>query len=146
MDANSPLIALLIGVLLTLIGTAFIIGAIVSLIRARAFVSKAEMTEGVVVNHTRGANREYSAIVEFTPKGASAPIQFTDPHRGRIGFNTPGEGRQVTVAYDPQNPSSARINRSMNLYYAPLSLGVTAISLLCFGLALTAYGIFALTR
>lgn len=144
MDSNSPLIITLIGVLLTGLGFVFSLGAIISFVRARAFVAKAEKVEGVVVSHYFRGGDESSAVVKFTPKGSTIPIEITDTHKGKIGFNVPAEGRQVTVAYDPNNPSSARIDRPQNLYYAPLSLLITGLMLLCFGLAMLGFSIFSL--
>jgi hypothetical protein len=143
---NNSLVVGLIGIGLVLLGLAFVGGGIFSLIKARSFISKSSSAEGTVVSHRSGGGREYYAIVEYKPQGASSPVTFQDVHKGQIGFNVPGEGRKVQVAYDANNPENARINRGMNLYYAPLSLGITGIMLLCAGFAMTAYGIFDFTR
>lgn len=111
----------------------FGIGIYVSYNATSAFISTAEEAEGIVVRLVEGRMEEgdigYSSVVEFTAQDGST-IEFEDnseicrPACKQVG-------QQVTVLYDPTNPTNATISNPLTNWIWVLVFGVlTAICLI----------------
>ncbi len=97
-------------------------------------------TEGVVVDFKVasaggwGSNGNQPVVNFYGPNGT--PITFTS--RARVGWGVgPSRGEQVTVIYDPDDPSKAAIGSFMLLWFLPTAF--LAAGLICVFLGLTRY-------
>ena len=97
-------------------------------------------TEGVVVDFksvptgTCGSGGNQPVVNFYGPDGT--PITFTSGARVKWGFG-PSRGEQVTVIYDPDDPSKAAIGSFMLLWFLPTAFLTTG--LICIFLGLTRY-------
>ena len=106
----------LVGGLLALIG-------VFLFIRTRIFIGKAQKVKGIVIqmvySHSSEGGGGYAPVYQFkTVDGQTIVIQdslSSNPPRFQVG-------QKIEVLYDPGNPQKARINKWMNLYFAPALL------------------------
>lgn len=97
-------------------------------------------TEGVVVDFKSvptsgwGSGGSQPVVNFYGPDGT--PITFTSGARVKWGFG-PSRGEQVTVIYDPDDPSKAAIGSFMLLWFLPTAF--LAAGLICVFLGLTRY-------
>lgn len=111
----------------SIIGLALLIGAFYLYQNKQAFLKKAEVAQGTVIElqSSRSDNSTtYRPVVEFTTK-TGKKVEFTSS----VSSNPPSynQGETVEVLYDPVNPYKADINGFTSLYLAPLILGILGI-------------------
>ncbi|MCF6472773.1 DUF3592 domain-containing protein [Nonomuraea sp. MG754425] len=121
----------IIGAIFGLVGLVLLSVGIALAVSTASFLGSAERTDGTVVAMTErttttraadGRNRSSTAwypTVEFTVDGRRHSFQ------GSTGSNPPSyaEGDGVSVAYDPDDPSDARIASFGSAFLAPLIIG-----------------------
>lgn len=94
-----------------------------------------EKTTGTVIGYKSSRSSRggvtHAEVVEFqAPSGQT--IQFTEKaYMSRYIFN---EGQTVNVLYNPDKPTSARVNKFTTLYLAPMILTIIGIGLTLFSL------------
>lgn len=99
------------------------------------FTLRAEKATGTIVDFKTSSSSKsgvtQAEVVEFQlPDGKT--IQFTEKtYRSRIVLNY---AKNVSVLYDPQNPTNARINSFWTLYFTPVILMVIGLGLIIFNL------------
>src|SRR5690606_26618807 len=104
-------------------------------VRSILFTLRAEKTTGTIVDFKTSSSSKsgvtQAEVVEFQlPDGKT--IQFTEKsYRSRIILNY---GKNVSVLYDPQNPTNAHINSFWTLYFVPVILLIIGLGLLIFNL------------
>ncbi len=97
-------------------------------------------TEGVVVDFKAasaggwGSGGNQPVVNFYGPDGT--PITFTSSAHVGWGFG-PSRGEQVTVIYDPDDPTKAAIGSFMLLWFLPTAF--LAVGLICVFLGLTRY-------
>lgn len=110
--------------LFAIIGLILLGGAFYLYQDKQAFLKKAEVTQGTVVEllSTKSKNSiSYCPVIEFITKtGKKIKISSS------VSSNPPSYnvGENVEVLYDPINPNKADINGFSSLYLAPLILGI----------------------
>jgi hypothetical protein len=139
-------VPLFAGGIFALVGTVFLIISVAFTATTLSFLGGAERTEGVVVDHSlrtstdRDGNSRsaYYPVVEFT-----APDGQTVSFESSTGSNPPSNdvGDQVEVAYDPDDPSDARLTSFVSLYLLPLIFGGIGILFTPIGVVLLVIGI-----
>jgi len=111
----------------SLLGFAFIIGAIFLGKKSFDFVDKSQKVKGTVIGfqvQESSRSRGYTPIIVFrTAKGQR--IKFL----GNIVSSSPSykKGEQVEVLYLPSAPQKAKINSFWSIYLAPFVLGVFGV-------------------
>ncbi|MBC7879169.1 MAG: DUF3592 domain-containing protein [Anaerolineales bacterium] len=94
-----------------------------------------EKTTGTVIGYKSSRSSKggviHAEVVEFQgPNGQT--IQFTEKaYLSRFIFR---EGQTVKVLYNPDKPTSARVNKFTTLYLAPMILTIVGIGLTLFSL------------
>lgn len=116
-----------------IIGMALLGSALYLYMDKQAFLKKAEVTQGIVVELIRSRSKKsatYRPVVEFTTKSGKK-IEFVSS----MGSNPPSynEGENVEVIYDPINPNKADIKSFGTLYLGPLILSFIGIFFFLFG-------------
>ena len=108
-------------------------------IRTRIFIGKAQKAKGIVIQMV------YSAPTSSNSSGTYAPVyQFRTLDGQNIVvqdslFRNPPQfqvGQEIDVLYESGNPQKARINKWMNLYFAPVLLGGLGLIFGVVGIAL----------
>ncbi len=123
------------GYVLLIGGIAMAIGGIWYVGEARAFLDAAARTEGTIIalKRERGARGfdEDHPVVRFVVPETGEALEF----KSRFGVRPSpfSVGQRVAVAYDPADPSRARIDSPWTNWFLPVLLGV-------FGLACVAAG------
>ncbi len=115
-----------------IMGGLFVAGG-VSLVESLSFVARAKLTDGKIVSvqdAKSNGDTMYKLVVEFvsadgTVRQFSSKVSSSDP-RGAVG------GR-VSVLYDPNVPTDARIKSIVDLYFLPLAfVGMGSLCVLVF--------------
>ncbi len=111
----------------------FGVGIYASYNATSAFLNNAQEAQGVVVRLVEGRMQEggigYSSIVEFTSKNGSI-IEFED-NSEMCSPACKQVGQQVTVLYDPTNPTNATISNPLTNWIWLLVFGIlTAVFLI----------------
>lgn len=94
-----------------------------------------EKTTGTVIGYKSSRSSKsgvtHAEVVEFQgPNGQT--IQFTEKaYLSRFIFR---EGQTVKVLYNPNKPTSARVNKFTTLYLAPIILTIVGIGMTLFSL------------
>ena len=133
MSADSTL-----GIVFSLVGGLLALIGMFLFIRTRIFIGKAQEAKGTVIqmvysrtSSSSGSGGGYAPVYQFrTLDGQSIVIQdslSSNPPRFQVG-------QEIDVLYESGNPQKARINKWMNLYFAPVLLG-------CMGLIFGGVGI-----
>ena len=110
-----------------------------ALAKTLSLVISGERTTGTIVglepvHDPRSQSRTWARIVEYKhPR--SGVTRMTE----RVSRTTAGEGNEVPVLYDPENPGRALVGSSVNLWVAPLAQ-------LLFGVLCAGVGWMALAR
>jgi hypothetical protein len=121
----------------------------------RDFLADAERTEGVVVDlevrtrprtssqSSRPQRRTWYPIVEFTAPDGN-PVVF----ESNVGSNPPRHqvGDRVEVAYDPANPTDARLTGFTDTYLFPLIAGGLGLGFTAVGTPMFAFSMRSLRR
>lgn len=143
-------IPLLVGAILSCVGVVFLIVGVAIGADTVSFLASAERTEGVVVEltertstsrdtdgHTRTSTTWYPTV-EFST-GAGETVTF----ESSVGSDPPTHdvGEEVPVAYDPANPSDAKVATGLSLYLLPLIFGGLGVVLSAVGIPLLIVGI-----
>ena len=121
------------GAIVLIIGLAFLFPSL-------SLVVGGVETEGVVVDFKSvpgggwGSGGNQPVVNFYGPDGT--PITFTSSAHVGWGFG-PSRGEQVTVIYDPNDPSKAAIGSFMLLWFLPTAF--LAAGLICVFLGLTRY-------
>jgi hypothetical protein len=107
----------------TTVGLGLLAGAAYWVVSTRAFVARAEVATGTVVDLARSTSSDsttYRPVVQFRTR-AGEPIEF----ESSTGSNPPSyqKGEQVEVLYLPGEPSRARIRGLFSLWGGPMILG-----------------------
>jgi len=111
----------------------FVAAAVFSTARATWFVVAAERAAGTVV--AKSEESPTSLTVAYTPRGAAGPLQIESD--GTEGYGAVPIGAAITVYYDPERPSHARLDLFLELWLWPMILGGLALLVAVpFGLAL----------
>ena len=129
---------LTLGIVFSLVGGLLALIGVFLFIRTRIFIGKAQEVKGTVIqmvysrtSSSSGSGGGYAPVYQFkTLDGQNIVIQdsvSTNPPRFQVG-------QEIDVLYESGNPQKARINKWMNLYFAPVLLG-------CMGLIFGGVGI-----
>jgi uncharacterized protein DUF3592 len=125
----------------SVVGVGMLIAAILLFSSTRRFITSANAAQGTVIDLVRSRSSSsssgtYQPVVEFTGAGGQH-VEFTSA----VGSNPPAYrvGAAVTVLYDPDRPTHARISSFLSLWFGSillLSLGIifAAIGLTMIGL------------
>lgn len=139
----------LAGAILASVGLLFATIAAIVLVATSGFLSDAERTDGTVVDlesristsrDSDGYRRErelwYPTVEFITPDGQTVTFASSS------GSSPPSHevGDQVEVAYDPGDPSDARIASFVSLYLLPTIFGGLGVLLLGVGATLLVLG------
>lgn len=123
------------------VGLLFLVISILVSSSMRKFVSKAQQTQGTIVDMvlSRGssssstnASYTYAPVFEFRAiSGQMIRVQES------VSSNPPQfqVGETVEVLYDPEDPQNARINKWSNLYLFPTLFGVIGLLITAIGVA-----------
>jgi hypothetical protein len=115
MSENSILILLCAAFALTAIG--LLIGCISSFLKASAFLRRALLTDGVVVQNALAKNSDdgetYLPVVLFATQNGQRTLT------GKTATNPPvySVGERVGVCFAPENPNDARIYSLWEIYH-----------------------------
>ena len=118
---------LTLGIVFSLVGGLLALIGVFLFIRTRIFIGKAQEVKGTVIqmvysrtSSSSGSGGGYAPVYQFkTLDGQNIVIQdsvSTNPPRFQVG-------QEIDVLYESGNPQKARINKWMNLYFAPVLLG-----------------------
>jgi len=118
---------LTLGIVFSLVGGLLALIGVFLFIRTRIFIGKAQEVKGTVIqmvysrtSSSSGSGGGYAPIYQFkTLDGQNIVIQdsvSSNPPRFQVG-------QEIDVLYESGNPQKARINKWMNLYFAPVLLG-----------------------
>jgi len=129
---------LTLGIVFSLVGGLLALIGVFLFIRTRIFIGKAQEVKGTVIqmvysrtSSSSGSGGGYAPVYQFkTLDGQNIVIQdsiSSNPPRFQVG-------QEIDVLYESGNPQKARINKWMNLYFAPVLLG-------CMGLIFGGVGI-----
>lgn len=139
-------VPLLVGSIFTLVGTVFLIVGIAVGASTMSFLDSAERTDGTVIELTErtSTDSDGSSSTAWYPT-----IEFTTPYGetisfvGSTGSNPPAHdvGDEVPVAYDPDNPSDAKLSAFLSLYLLPLIFGGIGVVFTPIGIGLLVVGI-----
>src|SRR5687767_13322061 len=133
------------GVVFLLVGVGALVGGAYWGLRTKTFLASAERADGRVIELVarRGDDgTTYAPKVRFTTKDG-AQETFTSSSSS----NPPShrEGDAVTVLYEPERPSNAKIDSFMDLWFGPLMVGgVFGIIFTLVGAAVTLQGVRAM--
>ena len=117
---------LTVGIVFSLVGGLLALIGVFLFIRTRIFIGNAQEAKGTVIQMV------YSRSSSSNSSGGYAPIyQFRTldgqniVKQDSLSSNPPRfqVGQELDVLYEPGNPQKARINKWMNLYFAPVLLG-----------------------
>ncbi|PSB40184.1 DUF3592 domain-containing protein [Chamaesiphon polymorphus] len=119
---------LLFGSIFGGVGSIIAIVGIALGISTHSYLSKMVSTPGTVIDNnlylsTDNENEPtnyYHPVVKFTPKSGKMTIFVAN-----VASNPPvfKKGQQVTVLYDPKDPSAAKIESWLELWFLPTMLG-----------------------
>ena len=118
---------LTVGIVFSLVGGLLALIGVFLFIRARIFIGKAQEAKGMVIqmvysrtSSSSGSGGGYAPVYQFrTLDGQTIVIQdslSSNPPRFQVG-------QEINILYESGNPQKARINKWMNLYFAPVLLG-----------------------
>lgn len=104
-----------------LVGAGLVVWGVISYNTTRTFVDRALSAPGRVVDtrryETRGTSDSRDTIVSVvafsTPEGRE--IRFEGPDMNTMA--SPELGEEVTVLYDPENPTQARVDSFVGLWF-----------------------------
>lgn len=135
---------LIIGIVFPLVGLLLVVIGVFIFVRTRSFISSSQEVKGTVVRNAYHSGSEgggYAPVFGFTTI-AGQRVEVED----NMQSNPPQfrEGEVVDILYDPQNPSRARINKGMNLYFAPILLSIMGMIFGGIGLILLVFEILDL--
>ena len=115
---------LTLGIVFSLVGALLALIGVFLFIRTRIFIGKAQGAKGTVTqmvySHSSEGGGGYAPVYQFkTLDGQTIVIQDS------LSSNPPQfqVGQKIDVLYESANPQKARINKWMNLYFAPVLLG-----------------------
>jgi len=122
---------------LAIIGPILIVYSVFSFFHTRFFVKHCADAEGEVIRLERSFSGGQAPMYDYVPV-----FQFTAANgqsytvTSATGSNPPGfsVGEQVSVRYDPRNPSDARIHTFLQTWGSSLISGLIGIGFLAFGL------------
>ena len=123
-----------------IIGLTLLGGALYLYKDKQAFLKKAEVTQGTVIEllRTKSDNSiTYCPVVAFTTK-AGTKISFSSS----VSSNPPSynEGENVEVLYDPINPNNATIKGFKSLYLGVLIVGIIGTAFFILGFISIRFG------
>ena len=118
---------LTLGIVFSLVGGLLALIGVFLFIRTRIFIGNAQAVKGTVIqmvysrtSSSSGSGGGYAPVYQFkTLDGQTIVIQDS------LSSNPPQfqVGQRIDVLYESANPQKARINKWMNLYFAPVLLG-----------------------
>ncbi len=121
---------LTVGIVFSLVGGLLALIGVFLFIRTRIFIGKAQAVKGTVIQMV------YSRTSSSSSSGGYAPVYQYKTLDGQsfvmqdnLSSNPPRfqVGQEIDVLYESENPQKARINKWMNLYFAPVLLGVLGL-------------------
>lgn len=132
--------ALMLSLIPLVVGLLLIAACFISLSRMRTFVSKAQQTQGTIVDmvFSRGSSTSSNASYTYTPvfefRAMSGQMIRV---KESVSSNPPQfqVGETVEVIYDPEAPQGARIHKWSNLYLFPVLFGVMGMIITGIGIA-----------
>ena len=119
------------------LGAVLLIAGLVVFLRTRTFLATAATAQGTVVGYQQRRSSQgsvtYAPIVRFTTARGSVE-EFTDS----VSSSSPPhhEGAAVSVRYDANKPSNARLDSGFRLWLAPALLGGIGLAFLVVGVIL----------
>lgn len=122
-----------IGIILPAVGLLLIIIAAVLFVRTIIFLLSSRKAKGTIVRmmqYSDATGSRYDPVFQFTTAdGRTMEVEDS------LGSNPPQfrVGQSINVLYDPNNPGRARINKWMNLYFAPFLLSSIGLCFACSG-------------
>ena len=92
--------------------------------RIKEFISTARPVKGTVISMLRDSNGASAPVFKFTASNGDViekrDTMYSTPPAHKVGDI-------VDILYDPNNPQSARVVKSSNLYFAPILLAVMGV-------------------
>ncbi|MBU7582497.1 MAG: DUF3592 domain-containing protein [Nostoc sp. TH1S01] len=124
------------------IGSIFVITGIIIGVNTRSFFGKSISTQGTVIDVVKHKSRDsngrsstnYYPVIEFTANSGKL-VEF----EANSGSNPPTytQGQKVEILYNPQEPESAMINSSADLWVLPaIFTGLGSIFVVIGGISL----------
>jgi len=92
--------------------------------RTKEFIATARPVKGTVINMLRDSEGASAPVFKFTASNGDViekrDTMYSTPPAHKVGDI-------VDILYDPNNPQSARVVKSSNLYFAPILLAVMGV-------------------
>lgn len=134
----------IMGIVFVLVGLLLGAIAVFILMRTRAFLSVAQEAQGTVVQMIYSSDSDGGG---YAPVFTFRTITGQDITKSENLYSNPPqfkEGQVVSVLYDPEDPSRARIKKGFNLYFAPALLGFLGSVFGCIGIILLGIQLYKL--
>ena len=92
--------------------------------RTKQFVATARSVKGTVINMLKDSEGASAPVFKFTASNGDViekrDTMYSTPPAHKVGDI-------VDILYDPNNPQSARVVKSSNLYFAPILLAIMGV-------------------
>jgi hypothetical protein len=128
-----------IGPIFLIVGVGLLLGSFFAFSRTRRFLASAQEARAEVVGMQERIGNDHRSRVYYpvlryrTQQGATKEVVSS------VGSSPPRhkEGDSVVILYDPAKPENVRIHSFLNVWIAPLILGLLGVILTVVGAGLT---------
>ncbi len=112
----------MVGWVMAISGPLFLIGALVAYTDTRMFIARAVRTEGIVVEMVAGGLGSHITNAPVFTFSDDSGVEYTTLSALDSTPPTYKVGEKITVLYDPDNPTNAKIEGLFGLWGIPLIL------------------------